>query len=198
MTFPRLATRFGLSMSGVTVCMSLCAAPALADQDQAHGRRHDDQPGALVRIVKDATEPFTNVKDAMEAGYALMFGCVSGPDVGAMGLHYVNMAYVDGTLDPRQPEILIYEPLEGGGLKLIGADFIVFASTWHEAHPPTETPQMMGQLFHLFESPNRFGLPDFYTLHVWTRKENPNGAFVNWHPDVSCKFFNPIEAQPQN
>ena len=38
----------------------------------------------------------------------------------------------------------------------------------------------MGQLLHLFESPNRFGLPAFYTLHVWAWKENPNGAFVNW------------------
>jgi hypothetical protein len=26
---------------------------------------------------------------------------------------------------------------------------------------------MMGQLFHRFDAPNRFGLPAFYTLHVW-------------------------------
>ena len=39
----------------------------------------------------------------------------------------------------------------------------------------------MGQLMHLFESPNRFGLPPFYTLHVWAWKENPTGMFVNWH-----------------
>jgi hypothetical protein len=30
-----------------------------------------------------------------------------------------------------------------------------------------DPPQPMGQLFHYFESPNRFGLP-FYTLHVWS------------------------------
>ena len=36
----------------------------------------------------------------------------------------------------------------------------------------------MGQLLHLFESPNRFGLPAFYTLHVWAWKENPTGMFV--------------------
>ena len=47
----------------------------------------------------------------------------------------------------------------------------------------------MGQLFHLFDSPNRFGLPAFYTLHVWAWKENPKGAFVNWHPNVSCASF---------
>ena len=49
--------------------------------------------------------------------------------------------------------------------------------------------QLMGQLLHLFESPNRFGLPAFYTLHVWAWKENPNGTFVNWHPKVSCDGF---------
>jgi len=24
---------------------------------------------------------------------------------------------------------------------------------------------------------------------VWAWKENPNGAFVNWHPNVSCQAF---------
>jgi hypothetical protein len=26
---------------------------------------------------------------------------------------------------------------------------------------------------------------------VWAWKENPNGAFVNWHPNVSCKSYTP-------
>ena len=38
-------------------------------------------------------------------------------------------------------------------------------------------------------APNRFGLPRFYTLHVWAWKENPQGAFVNWHPNVSCDTY---------
>jgi hypothetical protein len=48
-----------------------------------------------------------------------------------------------------------------------------------------------GQLFHFFEAPNRFGLPPFYTLHVWAWKDNPNGTFTNWNPNVSCDGFNP-------
>ena len=47
----------------------------------------------------------------------------------------------------------------------------------------------MGQAFHLFDAPNQFGLKAFYTLHVWAWKDNPNGAFVNWHPHVSCNSF---------
>ena len=48
----------------------------------------------------------------------------------------------------------------------------------------------MEQLFHLFDAPNRFGLKAFYTLHVWAWKHNPNGAFVNRHPNVNCEPFN--------
>jgi hypothetical protein len=65
------------------------------------------------------------------------------------------------------------------------------AARWN-AHHKSQPPQLMGQLFHLFEAPNRFGLPSFYTLHVWAWKPNPNGAFVNWHPNVNCQNFNPI------
>jgi hypothetical protein len=121
-------------------------------------------------------------------GYKLQFGCVSGGDSGAMGLHYVNGDLVNkGVLDPTRPQIVIYEPIPGGSLQLIGADFLVIADAWNAKH--SDTPQLMGQLFHLFESPNRFGLPAFYTLHVWAWKHNPYGAYVNWHPNVSCQSF---------
>jgi hypothetical protein len=74
-------------------------------------------------------------------------------------------------------------------LKMTGADFLVFAETWHQNN--AATPELQGQLLHLFESPNRFGLPNFYTLHVWAWKENPTGAFSNWHANVSCDAFAP-------
>jgi hypothetical protein len=105
-----------------------------------------------------------------------------------MGLHYVNLSLVgDGVLDPAKPEIVIYEPLPNGGRKLIGADFLVFYDHWHAAN--TGTPQLGGQLMHLIDAPNRYGLPAFYTLHVWAWKPSPTGAFVNWHQDVSCEAF---------
>jgi hypothetical protein len=67
-----------------------------------------------------------------------MFGCVSGPDWGAMGLHYVDLALVgDDRVDPTRPEIVIYEPLPNGRLPLISADFLVFASAWHANNQPT-------------------------------------------------------------
>ena len=139
----------------------------------------------LLAIVRQSTARFKDVTVAEAAGYALQFGCVSGDDSGAMGLHYINADILNsGVLDPTRPQIVIYEPTPGGGRNLIGADFLVFADAWDASH--AGPPQLLGQLFHLFPSPNRFGLPAFYTLHVWAWKDNPTGAFVNWHSDVSC------------
>jgi hypothetical protein len=144
--------------------------------------------GALLKIVRESTERFKDVAVAEAEGYALQFGCVSGPEQGAMGLHYVNGTLVNsGVLDATRPQIVIYEPTPSGGLRLIGADYLLLADTWNAKH--SNPPELMGQLFHLFTSPNRFGLPAFYTLHVWAWKDNPNGAFVNWHPNVSCELF---------
>jgi hypothetical protein len=50
-------------------------------------------------------------------------------------------------------------------------------------------PQLMGQLFHLIEAPDRYSPPAFYTLHVWAWKDNPAGTFTNWHKNVSCDPF---------
>jgi hypothetical protein len=146
--------------------------------------------GELLQAVRESTARFKDVSVAEAEGYSLLFGCVTGPDSGAMGLHYVNMALVrSGVVDANKPQIVIYEPQRDGRLQLIGADFLVLADQWDNDHPGKGAPQLMGQLYHYFESPNRFGLPPFYTLHVWAWKPNPNGAFVNWHPNVSCAAF---------
>lgn len=145
--------------------------------------------GALLQVVRQSTNRFQDVAAAEAEGYSLQFGCVSGDDYGAMGLHYVNGALVaSGVLDATRPQIIIYEENANGHLKLIGADYLLIASAWDATH--SSPPELMGQLFHYFPSPNRFGLPPFYTLHVWAWKNNPKGAFVNWHPNVSCQFFN--------
>jgi hypothetical protein len=170
------------------VPMNGCLFPALAQDVHSHAL--DPQSGAqtLIDVVRAATDRFNNVAVAVAEGYTLQFGCVTGEDSGAMGLHYVNSTLVNsGVLDATRPQIVIYEPDANGSLHLIGADFLVIADTWNASH--SGPPQLMGQLFHLFDAPNRFGLPAFYTLHVWAWKDNPKGAYVNWHPNVSCQFF---------
>jgi hypothetical protein len=182
--------RLVLFSSAALIILSSPPSRALAGAQHPH----QSNASALVAVVKDATERFKDVAIAEAAGYGLQFGCVSGSDWGAMGMHFVNFPLVlDGELDATKPEIVIYEPLPNGRLRLIGADYLVLADAWHATHP--EPPQIMGQLLHLFEAPNRFGLPAFYTLHVWAWKENPTGTFVNWHKNVSCDAFSGNQEQ---
>ena len=187
MNVRRFAARFGVSMLGAFALANLLPLQGLAQDSHSHDKAAQ-QPGALVKIVRDSTERFKDVAVVQAEGYALQFGCVSGADWGAMGLHYVNFPLVmDGELDATRPEIVIYEPARNGSVRLIGADYLVLADAWHATH--TAAPELGGQLLHYFEAPNRFGLPAFYTLHVWAWKDNPTGMFVNWHSNVSCEAF---------
>jgi len=163
---------------------------ALTASSQQHVAAYDPKKGGeLVKLVREVTARYRDARAAIADNYNLLFGCVSGSEWGAMGLHYVNLDLVgDGKLDPTRPEIVIYEPLPNGGRRLIGADYLVYAKDWHAANGPG-TPQINGQLMHLIESPNRYGLEAFYTLHVWAWKDNPQGAFTNWHANVSCNAF---------
>ena len=186
MTSTAFATRFTLFFVFTFALTSLSASPARAEEDHSHGGAAPDNP--LAKTVRQITEPYKDVSAAEKAGYALAFGCVSGPDSGAMGLHYVNMPLVmDGQIDAMHPEIILYEPVESGGVRLVGADYLVLADAWDKTH--SSAPELMGQKFQQFEAPNRFGLPRFYTLHVWAWKENPTGTFVNWHSKISCDAY---------
>ena len=146
------------------------------------------QNDKLVEIVRNATEQYRNVKNAI--GYTPLLGCVSGSDHGAMGVHYVNTGLINGEtligneqLDPTRPQALIYEPQPNGEPKLVGVEFIILAS----ALPPNPTPQVAGHLMLFIDGPtNRYGIPAFYELHVWAWKDNPQGSFVDWNDHVTC------------
>jgi hypothetical protein len=104
-----------------------------------------------------------------------------------MGVHFANKALLgDDVLNPSQPEALIYE-FKDGRARLVGVEFIVLADVWHVNHAPDDPPVLEGQLLQFVDTPNRFGLPAFYELHVWAWRDNPNGAFVDWNPRVSCE-----------
>lgn len=170
--------------------MSICAAllVSISSVPPLHAQEHSmtdaQAPASLVRKVQDATRKYFNVNDARKAGYGPFLGCVTGPDHGAMGIHYVN-GKLFGTLEPDLPQALIYEP-QGNRLRLVGVEFIVDAKTWLKSHNNTP-PVLDGQVLQLVPAPNRFNLPDFFELHVWAWRDNPNGAFVDWNNDVSCE-----------
>ena len=162
----------------VLICFTTASHATAQDIHAAHRA-----PAQLVQDVRRATEKYLDVNNAV--GYGPAFGCVTGPDHGAMGIHYVNGALVgDGKIELEYPEALIYEPL-GNRRRLVGVEYIVDVATWLSSHPGP--PQLEGQAFQFVGSPNRYGIPAFFELHVWAWRDNPNGAFVDWNNRVSCE-----------
>ena len=163
------------------------AAVFLASCSSGGMGHHAGSDTPLAQEVRRATERYQDVTAATAAGYALFLGCVSSPQSGAMGIHYVNGELVgDGKLDAARPEALMYEP-RNGKLELVGVEYIVIAAAWDAASktPPT----LLGQLFHYNTSPNRYGIPAYYSLHVWAWRNNPTGVFMDWNPKVSCADY---------
>ena len=138
----------------------------------------------LVDVVRVATARFRNVDTALAEGYVLNGGCVSGPELGAMGVHYAKFSLFDAVLDVNNPEVLVYEPRDGG-LHLVAAEYVTQAAAWNAAHPEATT-QLNGHLLHFKNGPNRYGPDAFYELHVWAWKLNPSSPFADWNPRVSC------------
>jgi hypothetical protein len=167
---------------------SLAAAGPLLAAGTGVGDSESEQaaPANLVQIVREATERFVDVNAATAAGYAPAFGCVTGPDMGAMGVHYINNALVSGgLLNPKEPQALIYEPV-GKAMKLVGVEFIAIAEPWLTAHQQAP-PILEGQLLQYIGAPNRYALPGLFELHVWAWRDNPHGAYVDWNTHVTCE-----------
>jgi len=180
---------FGLKVRGFLRGSLLFAALPLAltgiASAQSHGHGAVRSSAELTRIVREATKPYVDANVALADGYVPSFGCVSGPQEGAMGVHFIKGELVaDGELDAWKPEALLYD-IVNGRARLMGVEYIVDAATWlanNENHPP----QLEGQLFQIVGAPNRYGLQPFFELHVWAWQDNPSGTFADWNTKVSC------------
>lgn len=180
---------FSLWAVAVASAHSHAAADAAAQAGPAGtaGLATSESASPLIEKVRRATEIYKDVNVATAAGFLPGTPCVSGPDFGAMGVHYVLPARIrDGVLSADQPQALIYEPLRGGALRLVGVEFIILASVWESKHPADGPPALDGHLLNFVGAPNRYGLPAFYELHVWAWERNPLGSFADWNTRVSC------------
>ena len=184
MTHMKSVQTWAISSLNLALLWSVVTVVPLFAQESSHAEHA--VRAKLVRDVRRATRQFLDVNNAGPAGYGPAFGCVSGPDHGAMGIHYVNGGLVgDGKIELKHPEALIYEP-DGKKRKLVGVEYIVDAATWLQNNnnvPPT----LDGQDFQLVPAPNRFNLANFFELHVWAWRDNPLGAFVDWNNNVTCE-----------
>ena len=171
---------------GLTAASLLTTAAVTSVTVEAgdHGN-HTTMRRPLLDAVRQATERFRDVNDALAAGYVKNGGCVSGPEQGAMGVHFAKPALFDGTVDVEQPEVLVYEP-RNGRLFLVAAEYMVPAPAWDPGHDPSDKPHLMGHMYHFVPANNRYGPTPFYELHVWAWKDNPQGSFADWNPKATC------------
>ncbi len=191
-----------LALGAAAACLAAhLAAPATAQEP-------------TLEQVRAQTERFQDVNVALAEGYirdpgnicdtAEMMGRPAA--LGAMGIHYFRPDMlgitappnprVDGTgthTDFNRPAILIYEPQADGSVRLVAVENLVFARAWHAAGnsaPPSfqgvpwdsmsDDPATRIDEAHNFEP--------HYDRHVWLYRDNPNGMFAQFNPNVSCRF----------
>jgi hypothetical protein len=178
------------SLLALPLCTSLtCVAWSAQTVTQNHYGSE-----SVAEQVRAGTGRYRDINVAFADGYAAATTCVSGPDVGAMGVHLVHMKngqpdrVADGELIAGEPEALIYEPQSDGAMRLVGVEFLEIASDWNSRNP-NGPPSVAGNLMNLVAEPNRFGLPAFYELHVWAWERNPRGTFADWNAQVTCEHL---------
>jgi hypothetical protein len=138
--------------------------------------------------AKTSTARFHDIDQAIAAGYGVRVAdaagieCIAQPGQGAMGVHMLNPALLDGMISATEPEVLVYEPRNNGELKLVALEYLVFEGAWAGAEPPS----LFGRTFDYVPAGNRYGIPAFYALHAWLWKPNPSGILHMWNPNVSC------------
>ena len=156
-----------------------------------HHDHHDGRADKLVTKIRRATARFHDIAVAESAGYTQFkdvngVSCIDMPGMGGMGVHYVNPKLIaDPAIDPTAPEALVYAPERDGTLRLAALEYLVDRSAWRSSH--SKAPELFaGHAFDRTDSPNRFGLPTFYSQHVWVWKANPAGRLAMWNPQVNC------------
>jgi hypothetical protein len=170
-----------LAIGSVAATIALTAAASTAAVASPH---HD------LASLRRATAKYHSIAVAEQNKYALLtdtqgIACIDMPGMGGMGIHWANSTLVgDPAIVPNKPEALVYAPTHDGTLRLVAVEYVVIKSAWDATHKAP--PKLFGHTFNLTTAPNRFGLPTFYSLHVWAWKPNPAGTFEMWNPHVTC------------
>ena len=165
-----------------------------------------------LRLARDATAKYRDPAVAQRDGF-VPTECVDSasegedPALGAMGEHWNRVdRMADQTLDPREPEELLYIDTPTGP-RLVAAEWSIAALEGGLPHygpdppDPKQTPpppRMFGgrsfdgpmqghNLFHAWPSDLHLTpQPWHYDLHVWLWEQNPDGIFAQYNRRASC------------
>ena len=176
------------SLSIATISLTVSFAAIGGPSSTLSAAQASQTHSPLIDKVRMATYRYKDINVATAEGWVQGTPCVSGPNSGATGVHFVLPDRIaNGVLSADQPEALIYEPIGGGGLRLVGVEFIVLADNWAASHAEGVVPSLGGNLLNYVAAPNRYGLPAFYEMHVWAWEQNPKGSYADWNTRVTCE-----------
>jgi hypothetical protein len=175
--------------------------------------------------LRAIAERYRDVKVAKEEGFTTDNKCVTAAmlgfpaSMGAMGVHYVRRDWlglppkpgltggprVSGTgthTDFKRPAMLVYEPQADGSLVLVAVENLVFADAWHKASGD-QPPKFHGQPWPLLKDDptttvdEAHGWEPHYEQHLWLFRDNPNGVYSPFNPEVTCAHHK-APTQPQS
>ena len=99
--------------------------------------------------------------------------CFTLPEAG-MGFHYLKPSRVNPIAVAAEPELLVYMPDQEGRMQLVAVEYLVPGS------PDDAPPVLFGHEFHYTP------LVSGWTLHAWIWKNNPDGIFADFNPNLRC------------
>lgn len=205
-----LASVLSMATSGAALAGAL--TPAEIARIDASSEAQPGEP--TLAEIRAATEKYRDINVALAEGYILpaemcdtaeMMGMPK--ELGAMGVHYIRPDLlgitappnprVDGTstyTDFSKPAVLIYEPQADGSLELVAVENLVFEKSWKAAGndaPPSfhnvAFDAMSDDPSTTLDEAHNF-MPHF-DRHVWLYRENPNGIFAQYNPNVTCEHY---------
>ena len=155
--------------------------------------------------VRKSAERYRDVRVALADGFIQVGGVVPN-----MGAHFIHPGRViDGVLNVKKPEIMLYDRDDSGGWRLVGTSFVLprkapltpegsagdehpdgFAGlldNWHVHYELCTFPD--GQFRTLneaaCETEGGVHAPSFgWMIHAWVLDDNPLGVFSMWNPNV--------------
>lgn len=143
--------------------------------------------------ARSALEKYQDPVVAVHDGYLSTLGCIEYPKgskegemqylPGGMGVHFINLGYINPALDTAKPQVLIYEPV-GDKLKLVAAEWFLPVEAAGGKVPTIFGKELQGPM-----AGHPPLLPEtlhHYDLHVWLWKDNPAGVFSPTNAAIKC------------
>ena len=172
-----LAPALSTQMQAIVLAACVMSAAACGSS-MAHPPAPDPRDRQAISALREATRPFQDVAAAVRAGYAAeVAACIVHEHHGAMGYHHLNRSYIEHDISVERPQFLLYERLPDGRYRLNAVEFFIPYRLW----PRDSTPPVF--LHQAMKPEDTF---QYWYLHVWAWRENPDGMFADFHPAVHC------------